>query len=173
MSGKGDIVYFDSCIFIAHLKKEERQDPHDMAGVKDLISKIDRSEIQLATSVLTLSEVLESGVPPGTREDFKQLWGRQNCHLIEVNRDIAEIAHTIRDYYQQQQDELPTLKTPDAIHLATAIFFGCEKFYTFDRNDQRGRNRALIPLSPLVAGRYQLTIEKPTPEGGQLPLLSI
>ena len=172
MSGKGDIVYFDACIFIAHLKKETRPDPYDMAGVKDLIGKIDRSEIHLATSVLSLSEVLESGVPTGTREDFKQLWGRHNCHLIEVNRDIAEIAHTIRDYYQQQQDGLPTLKTPDALQLATAIFFGCEKFYTFDRNNQPRKNRALIPLSPLVAGQYPLAIEKPMPEGGQLPLVS-
>lgn len=172
MSGKSDIVYFDSCIFIAHLKKEKRPDPNDMAGVRDLIQKIDRSEIQLATSVLSLSEVLESGVPPGTREDFKQLWGRQNCHLVAVNRDIAEIAHTIRDYYQQQQDELPTLTTPDALHVATAISFGCEKLYTFDRNDQKRRRRGLISLSPLIAGQYQLTIEKPEPEGGQPPLFS-
>ena len=33
--------------------------------------------------------------------------------------------------------DMPTLTTPDAIHVATAIYFGCEKLHTFDQNDQR------------------------------------
>ena len=160
MSGKDECAYFDSCIFIAYLKNEQRPDPNDMAGVNDLIERIDRAEIQLATSVLSLSEVLERGVPLGTREDFTQLWGRQNCHLIEVNRDIAEIAHTIRDYYQQQSDGWPTLTTPDALHVATAISFGCQTFYTFDQNSRKGRKRGLTTLSPLIAGQYQVDNRK-------------
>ena len=170
MSGNDDLVYFDSCIFIAHLKSENRHDPNDMAGVNELVDKIDRSEIQLVTSVLSFSEVLESGVPTNTREQFKLLWGRRNCHLVDVSREIAEIAHNIRDYYRRQQDGLPTLTTPDALHLATAISFGCARLYTFDQNDEPGRRRGLIPLSPTIAGQYTLTIKKPAPEGGQSPL---
>ena len=174
MSGKSDRIYFDSCIFLAHLKNEQRSDPSDMAGVNDLVDKIDRGETHLATSVISLAEVLESSLSSDARDKFEDLWKRRNCHLVEVNRKIAEIAHNIRDYYrrQQQKDGLPTLSTPDAIHVATAISFDCERLYTFDRKDRPGKTRALIPLSPLVAGQYQLIIEKPTPAGGQLPLIS-
>lgn len=171
MSGKKELVYWDACIFLAHLKDEKRADPLDMAGVREQMIRIDKAEIQLATSVITLTEVLESGVPTDTRNRLGLIFHRRNCHLVEVNMRIAEISHTIRDYYQVEKSKgglLPTVTTPDAIHLATAIWFGCDRFYTFDEKDEPKKRRALIPLSPVIAGQYPLIVSKPIP--GQLPL---
>ncbi|MCZ7568841.1 MAG: type II toxin-antitoxin system VapC family toxin [Ardenticatenaceae bacterium] len=162
--------YWDACIFIAWLKNEQRSNLMDMAGINEQVDLFKKGNVQLATSVITLIEVLASGVSPGNRDRLEQLFRRRNYHLIEVNRKIADIAHEIRDYYQQQggADGLPTIATPDAIHLATAIWYKCDILCTFDANDKRGRQRGLIPLNQNVAGKYDLVIAKPKPT--QLPL---
>ena len=176
MNGKTETIYLDACIFLAHLKNETRQDPRDMAGVEELTQKIDRLEVNLVTSVITLSEVLESGVPVNARDTFLRLFQRRHCHLIDVTARIAEIAHNIRDYYRKQQaiDGLPTVATPDALHLATAIEVECDVFYTFDEKDDPKRKRGLIPLNPVVAGQYSLSIKKPAPTGAiDMPLFPL
>lgn len=170
MSGKSNNIYWDACIFLAHLKGEVRADPMDMPGIHELVKRIDNKELQLITSVLTLAEVLESSLNADARNRFRLLFQRRNVLLIDVTARIAEISHNIRDYYQQRKatDNLPTVGTPDAIHIATAIEYQCDRFYTFDEKDEPRRRRAIIPLSPVIANQYNLIIEKPAPT--QIPL---
>ena len=173
MSGSDDSkIYWDACIFIAHFKNETRPDPLDMQGVQELVKKIDEGKLHLVTSVITLTEVLQSHMGTENQTLFKQLFQRRNCHLVDVTSKIAEISHDIRDYYQQQKqvDNLPTVTTADAIHLATAIDFSCSHFYTFDENDERNKRRALIPLGPTIGGKYTLPTQKPI--GEELPFES-
>ena len=172
MSGSKSLFYVDTCIFLAHLKDETRQDPRDMLGVAELMAKVAAREIDVVTSIITLSEILECRVPPNKREDFKSLMGRKNCHFVDVLYPIAELTHDIRDYYRKQQDKdgLSTVETPDAIHLATAIYHKCDKFYTFDeKDDHKKKKRAILPLNGNVAG-HSLIIEKPTPENKEVQL---
>jgi hypothetical protein len=84
-----------------------------------------------------------------------------------------ELSQQLPDYYQRQRaiDGLPTLTTPDAIHLATAIYYGASEFHTFDERDEPRRRRALLPLSGNVAG-YPLVIIKP-PVPNQTPIFSL
>ncbi len=67
-----------------------------------------------------------------------------------------------RDYYQQRKttDNLPTLTTPDAIHLATAIIYRANEFHTFDEHNETRKRRALLPLNGNVAG-YPIVVCKP------------
>lgn len=81
MTGKTETIYLDACIFLAQLKNETRQDPRDMAGIEELAQSIDRFEVNLVTSVITLSEVLEGGVPPAARDEFLKLFQRRHCQL--------------------------------------------------------------------------------------------
>ncbi|MGD0707406.1 MAG: PIN domain-containing protein [Anaerolineaceae bacterium] len=157
MSGKGRI-YWDSCIFIAHLGNETRQNPSDMYGVNELVSMFDMGQIDLVTSVITITEVLESSMGKSEYEKFRLLFSRKNCHLVEVNRGIAEISHEIRNYYYQPGT--PTLSTPDCLHLATAIWFDCCTFYTFD--GESGKS-GLLTLKAPIAGKYDLPIKIPAP----------
>ena len=164
-------IYWDTCIFLAWLKDEHRYDPLDLQGIQAHVESLNRGQIQIVTSTLTLVEVLQSTLDEGQSEEFSRLFRRQDCHLIPVSIPIARIASEIRNHYKERAevDELLTVSTPDAIHLATAIWFpGCSELYTFDEVNKKGRPRALIPLSGTVAAQYPLVIAKPTP--GQLAL---
>ncbi len=79
------------------------------------------------------------------------------------------MAGEIRDYYQKRKelDDLPTVTTPDAVHLATAILHDVDEMHTFDQNDKPNKRRALIPLSGNVAG-HKLIICKPELAQGNL-----
>jgi len=51
--------------------------------------------------------------------------------------------------------------TPDSIHLATAIIWKVECFYTFDGKDKAKKARALLPLNGNVAGRSLAILSAP------------
>lgn len=95
----------------------------------------------------------------------------------DISSPILDLAREIRNFYQEEKrsgrTNLPTVETPDAIHLATAIYYDCPRMFTFDENDRiegAGRpKRGLIPLSGNVAGRYPLIIQKPFSNSMGLP----
>ena len=159
MSGNG-IIYWDSCIFIAHLKNEVRQDPQDMLGINELVDSFDLGQIDLVTSTITFTEVLRTTITPQDYERFKSFFFRRNCHLMDVTRRIAEISHEIRNFYYQPGG--PVLGTPDCIHLATAISFQCDVLYTFD-GCGKSTKPGLLSLHSPIANRYDLSIQKPIP----------
>ena len=53
MAGNSPLYYWDSCLFIAWLKDEQRK-TGEMDGVRDVIERAKRREAKLMTSVLTL-----------------------------------------------------------------------------------------------------------------------
>jgi predicted nucleic acid-binding protein len=161
------LVYWDACIFLALIKNETRKDIKDMQGVKEFAGKIDKGEIGLVTSVITIPEVLESTLAKSSIDMFQEYLLRPELVLVDVNKRIANIAHGIRNYYQiqKQKDQIKTVAVPDAIHLATAISLNCAVFHTFDGDggQKHGESRVLLSLNPKVAGAYNLIIEKPSP----------
>ena len=173
MSGHNlPLVYWDTCIFLALLKQEQRQDPADLEGTNEQSDLFDKGQLQIATSVITIIEVLRSSISQAAGDRFEKLGQRPNFFFVDTTSRIARIAHDIRDYYYNVQDGLPPVSTQDSIHLATAIYFGCDKLYTFDEKNKPGKNRALIPLSGTIAGHYPLIIEKPRPSIMSLPMFS-
>jgi PIN domain len=96
---------------------------------------------------------------------------------IQATAPIMDMAAEIWDYYQRLKDgggsNLPTVETPDAIHLSTAIHYDCKFFYTFDERDIPGGTRpkrGLIPLSGNIDDCYPLIICKPKVDALGLPL---
>jgi predicted nucleic acid-binding protein len=49
-----------------------------------------------------------------------------NLIVSGINENIVDIASDLRAHY--------SIKTPDAIHIATAIDFGAERFFTNDKS---------------------------------------
>ncbi|MDQ1550973.1 MAG: hypothetical protein QOD50_395 [Actinomycetota bacterium] len=47
--------------------------------------------------------------------------------LKDVDYEVADLAGTLRTKYR--------LKTPDALHLATAVLWGADRFHTNNRKD--------------------------------------
>jgi predicted nucleic acid-binding protein len=137
-----------------------------MEGVTGLVRAVDNNEIVLVASTLLKTELIK--LDERQMDMFNRFVTRRNVEIKDATGRIMELSGEIRAYYQELRDNnetnLPTLTTPDAIHLATAIYWDCEKFFTFDENDEAGGTRpkrALIPLSGVVAGKYNIEICKP------------
>lgn len=167
MPGGSPLYYWDTCLFLAWLKDEERP-TGEMDGVRELIELSRRREVRFMTSTLTSVEVLASKIPTGFDNLFKNLLKRIN--RVSVDIKVAGMAHDVRDYYASRRSEFgnKTLSTPDAIHLATAIIYRADEFHTFDDKGS-SKSLGLIPLSGDVAGN-RLRICKPVATRPQLDL---
>jgi predicted nucleic acid-binding protein len=155
------ILYWDTSVFLAWIKDENRPNK-EMDGVNDVANKIHKDLVTLLTSTLTRAEILESTLNDIAKQRFTDLFKRKNFQQASPDERVMDLTSKIRDYYQQRKedDQLPTLTTPDAIHLATAILYGASEFHTFDANNETRKRRALLPLNGNIAG-YPLVICKP------------
>lgn len=168
MAGADPTYYWDTCLFLAWIKDEQRPSG-EMDGVREVITRAKRRECKIITSALTLVECLESKLPVGMDRLFKDMLKRIN--RISVDIKVAELAHDIRDYYTVRAKEFSNkkLSTPDAIHLATAILYRADEFHTFDDGQSSSKAISLIDLSGNVGG-HKLTICKPVAKNPGLDL---
>jgi predicted nucleic acid-binding protein len=155
MPGANPLYYWDTCLFLAWIKDEERRSG-EMDGVREVIERSKKRDCIIMTSALTSVEVLQSTIPAGVAAMFGGLMKRLTRAGIETK--VAQLAHDIRDHYLK---EGRSIKTPDALHLATAILHRADEFHTFDEQ--------LIGLSGNVAG-HRLVICKPVARSPQLDL---
>jgi predicted nucleic acid-binding protein len=171
------IVYVDACVFIAMLTGEQRQGD-ESAQVAGFAKELEVREVIAVTSTITRTEILDCTLTTQQRGVMERLIRPPKVQVKDVSTPITEIAHEIRSFYQQLKldgkTELPTVETPDALHLATAIHYSCPTFFTFDEKDKTGKDggkakRGLIPLSPVIAGKYPLVICKPYAKALGLP----
>jgi predicted nucleic acid-binding protein len=167
MAGSKPIIYVDSCVFISMLTGEQRKGDESQ-HVAGFALELERREAVAVTSVLTQTEILDCTLTDQQRRVMERLIRPPKVQVKDASQPIMSIAREIRDYYQAEKlsgrSNLPTIETPDAIHLATAIYYNCPTMFTFDENDHPGGKnpkRALIPLGGIVAGRYALEIRKP------------
>ena len=175
MAGSKPIVYVDTCVFISMLTGEQRKGD-ESRQVAGFAGDLERREVISVTSALTRTEILECTLTKQQKNVMERLIRPPKVQVKDVSFRILDLAGEIRNFYQEKRKagltNLPTVETPDAIHLATAIYFNCPRMFTFDENDKvNGRpKRGLIPLSGNVAGKYPLIIEKPFSNSMGLPL---
>jgi predicted nucleic acid-binding protein len=167
VAGAEPTYYWDTCLFLAWLKDEQRL-TGEMDGVREIIERSKRKEVRIVTSVLTKVEVLSGRMPVGMDTLFSGLMKR--IHPLSMDIKIAQVAHDLRDYYSNNRAQYggKMLGTPDAVHLATAILYRVTEFHTFD-NDGDAKTLGLLPLSGNVGGN-RLTICKPQARNPQLDL---
>ena len=156
MAGDNPLYYWDTCLFLAWLKDEERK-AGEMDGVREVIDRSKRREVKIMTSVLTAVEVLNAKIPAGMDTLFNGLMKRVNRQGMDIR--VANLAHDLRNHYAAKGGK--TLSTPDAIHLGTAILYRADEFHTFDGE--------LLPLSGDVGG-HKLIICKPEAKRPQFDL---
>lgn len=167
MPGSRPTYYWDTCLFIAWTKDEERK-PGEMAGVRETIDRVKKRDVIVLTSVITSAELLQSSLPAGVAQLFQGLMKRIEQKSVDIK--IANLAHNLRDYYRMRPVDFDgkTLSVPDAIHLATAIIYRATEFNTFDGSNARN-TLGLLPLSGDVAG-HALKICKPVAHSPELDL---
>lgn len=115
----------DSMAFIYHF---EDNDEHGSAAT-GLLQAAEESRCRLVASILTRLEVLVLPKRQGRedlcrryREVFEQF---PNLEIPAIDSTVVEIASDLRAVHN--------LRTPDALHLATAIDQGASGFVTEDR----------------------------------------
>ncbi|MGA7788029.1 MAG: hypothetical protein WCA56_07680, partial [Xanthobacteraceae bacterium] len=96
MAGTETKYYWDTCIFLAWIKDEQRPSG-EMDGVREVVARAKRREVIIMTSVLTLAEALQSKLPVGMDRLFADLLKR--TQRIGMDIKVAQLAHDIRDYY--------------------------------------------------------------------------
>lgn len=97
---------------------------------RKLLDKLTRPGSKIFISVLVLEEFLVKIYKKGLEKNLADyenfLTGGGLYTAVDVNRQIARVAAKIRADY-------PSIRTPDAIHIASAIESGAKEFITTDR----------------------------------------
>lgn len=124
-------IYLDSCIVIYYVEQ------HPVYAGK-IVAEIGQAAADLfLTSPLVRMECL---IKPFQNKDlnlqklYEAFWGKQQ--VLALPLEVFNRAAQIRA-------DFPSLKTPDAIHLATVLHYGCDEFWT---NDDR-----LAKIAPQIA----------------------
>ena len=153
------IIYWDSCVFLAWLKDEDRPGT-EMADLASVVEEIGKNNFHLITSVTTKIEVLPKRSGENVITRFNELFKQKNVDAVIIDERIANKASEIREYYieESKRTKERALGFADTLHLATAIIREASIFHTFD--DGKSNNRSLLKLDGNVAG-HPLKIEKP------------
>lgn len=121
------LIYLDTNVFIYEIEGN----PSVAEPVHDLVSALRRRPGIATTSELTLAEVLA----PPSRAGAMPLHVKRRLYidLIVWSRfvDLRPISRDIL-YETAEVRKMARLKLPDAIHLVTAIYSGCQYFVCND-----------------------------------------
>ena len=160
--------YWDTAPLIAWFTDEKRK-KSEMDGLADVIEMVDRNDAVLMISVLWRAEVVDLDLSKPKRQRIEEEIDGRSFIELSIDGRILDLASEIRRYHKSSKKAgtLKNIRTPDAIHLATAIHYDATEFHTFD-GERPGKNPAgLISLSGNVAG-HKLKIC--APQASQLRL---
>lgn len=121
-------LYLDSCIFIYSV---ERLEPY-RTMLEPIWQKAGIGSLRLITSELTISEVLVKPLQQANQpliSIYNDLFNSSEISLIPTTRRIWEETAELR--------ARTNLRTPDAVHVATALQERCTTFLTNDRGFRR------------------------------------
>ena len=151
-------IFLDACIVIDLVEGQ----PTQQSQLKALIAgnHVVGSELIRLESRL---KALRDG-----REDLLAIYDGyfQSCEIVPLERPVFDLASRLRIDHR--------LKTPDALHLATALHAHCDQFWTNDDHlakaaDARlavwdwARIEAESQIEPSQASQHQPSEQQPTP----------
>lgn len=133
-------VCIDSSVVIAYLNGDQ---PQHTDGIASLFHDARAKRVQLLGSTLLLAEVMGGGydATPDLAMDnriFGILRNPETITLIQASLQVGMIARDLRRELR--------LKTPDAIHVASAIFAGVDAFMTTDERLPVGKVIKGVPV---------------------------
>ncbi|KYC41824.1 twitching motility protein PilT [Scytonema hofmannii PCC 7110] len=121
---QGQIVGLDTAPLIYFIERN----PTYLEKMRLFFRALNQGEFRVVTSIVTLTEVLVYPLRQGNTILAQQyrdiMFDSQGFSPLQIDPDIAEIAAQLRADY--------TLRTPDAIQLATAVSAGASFFLTND-----------------------------------------
>lgn len=141
---QGSVVAIDTPPLIYFLEQRSRYS----ADLGEFFAAVDRGDLRIVTSTITLLEVLVHPLRKGDTtlaEQYQEILLRSPHVLVSsVTPPIARRAAELRAAF--------SLKTPDAIQLATAVEHSAAAFLTNDRRMPTLTEVELLLLDDLVSG---------------------
>lgn len=138
---ESSLVYVDTQIIIYSVEKHE---PY-WSILRPMWQRSAKAEIQIISSELALLETL---VAPLKNVDFVLINAYETL-LLSTEMQLMPITRAILREAAQMRTQTK-LKTPDAIHAATAITHSCSIFLTNDYGFRRVPNLPLTVLNDIV-----------------------
>jgi len=109
---------------------------------------------------VTRGEIYFGKLDLNQKNMYARLMRRSNVQEVDADPRVMDRASAIREYHEARKQKV---KTPDAIHLATAVLYRADEFHTMDGLQKDGsKHRKLLALSGDVGG-YNLKIVHPYP----------
>lgn len=179
MADRLPTYYWDTCIFLEHLRNEAVE-PGKKRAVLQLLEDNGKKLNRIVTSVLTHTEAIPRKISATDATKEAQYWAYFNgVYFIdqEISRPVINLARAIRDFYFQEAD--PKTNKPyriiglgDSIHLATAIICDVDQLHTRDKKTSGG-NLGLLKLAQIspngkIAGQWKLNIVDPNDPQGNI-----
>lgn len=119
--------------------------PAYAAKMDAIVATIETTPIDAVSSVITLVEVLSHPMKLGDHrlvQEYRDiLVNSSEFRLVPVTAQIAESAAEMRARYN--------LRTPDALHVASAVLTGCDAFLTNDTSFERITEIRILVLNEL------------------------
>jgi predicted nucleic acid-binding protein len=134
----GQHVYFDTNVFIYAFEAAARYRTQ-LASIADLL---DDQESVVVTSEFTLSEILTKPFRDNMLEavaNYRHMLEDSTIRLAPVTRSVLIRSAMLRGQLG--------IKTPDAVHVATAVDSGCSAFLTNDAAIRLPKSIALVLFS--------------------------
>ena len=134
-------LYVDTAPLIYYVEEH----PTYITKMDRIIDLTETTPLTAYSSVLTLTEVLVRPLSTGNERlaqeylDILVISGTYN--LIAITASIARIAADLRARYN--------LRTPDALHIASAIATGCDAMLTNDFHLKRVQELSILSLDEL------------------------
>ncbi len=135
-------IYLDTQVIIYTVEAN----PNYYSLLQPLWLKFQTGEIELMTSELTLLETLVFPLKNANTilvSDYEQLLLSSDIQLVPITQSVLRTAANLRANTR--------LKTPDAIHAATAISEGCTLFLTNDNGFRNVPHLSVVILSDVLA----------------------
>ena len=139
---RGKTVGMDTAPLICFIE----ENPAYIEIVDPFFEAVERNEFTVVTSIVTLLEVLVHPVRAGDTKLAQRyrdlLFHSKGLTTISLTQEIAEEAARLRGTYRK-------IRTPDAIHIATAINANASFFLTNDMSLPSLSNLKILQLDEL------------------------
>jgi len=111
-------------------------------ATRPLFSLVERGACTAVTSALTLTELLTAPLRQGEEalaDEYRRILATfPHLSVVPIDAEVAEVAARLRGHYG--------LRTPDALHLATAVVSRADGFVSADGRLLRVTEVEVIPL---------------------------
>ncbi len=138
----GSEISMDTAPFIYFIERNETY----LDVVRPVFAEIDAGRINAVTSTVTLLEVLvhpfrmnDTSLAEKYREILLYSEGITTCEVIN---EISETASKLRAEY--------SIRAPDALQIATGIFYGTDSFLTNDKDLKRVNDIEILVVDDFV-----------------------